>query len=100
MADWKTYIVGFEIKKDSTYDDRYRSLMKAFNDIGGFRWTEPTSFLSVHKNMTLSEVYSKLTGSEIVSYKDLLVVVDTHTNKAKYFGPSDRKPDTYLFNIV
>ena len=97
---YKTYIIGFEIKKDDTYDERYRSLMKAFKALHGFPWTEPTSFLSVHLDMALGEVFSKLRASEIMSYKDILIVIDTQSNKAKYFGPSDRKPNKYLFDIV
>ena len=100
MANWNTYIIGFEIKSDSTYQSRYRSLMKEI-DKAGLKWKEPTSFISVHVNETLSALASRLyVNSDINATKDILIVVDTSTNKAKYYGPDERKPGQYQFELV
>lgn len=97
---WKTYIIGFEIKADNTYQQRYRSLMNEI-DKASFKWKEPTSFVSVHVNETLSGLASRLyVNSSISAATDLLVVVDTHTNQAKYYGPESRKPTQYQFNLI
>jgi len=100
MANWNTYIIGFEIKRDDDYHSRYNSLMKLINK-ASFKWTEPTSFIAIHVDETLSALASRLyTDSEVNSTKDVLVVVDTSTNKAKYYGPSSRKPTEYIFDLI
>ena len=97
---YNTFIIGFEIKDDDTYQSRYRSLMKEI-DGASFKWKEPTSFISVHVNETLSELASRLyTKTDISPSRDILIVVDTSTNKAKYYGPEDRKPDKYQFDLI
>lgn len=97
---YRTYIIGFAIKSDETYQQRYNSLMTLIDEVG-LKWKEPTSFVSVHVNETLSELSHRLfMKSNLITHKDVLIVVDTQTNQAKYYGPESRKPGKFQFDLI
>ena len=101
---YKSFIVSFEIASrnvgSDSYSDRYDSLMDAIKKFG-LRWTETTSFASIHADETLGSMSTKLfVGTKINSAHDKLLIVEMKTGNAKYSGPKGTEPGKYHFNLV
>jgi len=83
------YAVSFEIHSDSTYTERYRSLInQIFKAPGTNIWTETTSFALVETTESLSQFADRLYfSSEILDNKDKLLVIDHRASHALARGP-------------
>ena len=82
------YAVSFEIKSDSTYDERYQSLMDEIEAAGEDLWAETTSFILVGSNEDIAAFADRLYyGSKILDTKDMLLVIDHAASAAIGRGP-------------
>ncbi len=87
MATYYTYIISFEIASDSTYSQRYNSLMVEIKKT--LHWTSTTSFASVRSTESLNDISHRMYyNSDLIDSKDKLLVIDSQTNSATYRGPS------------
>lgn len=69
------YAVSFTLASDSTYGDRYDSLMKQVRAKGKI-WEETTSFALVETSESLSDFEIRLyVDSDFNATKDLMVVI-------------------------
>ncbi len=84
------YAISFEIKSDSTYSDRYQSLMEQISKTPGnpAPWAETTSFVLVRSDEKIDDLAHRLYySSKLISTKDKLLVVDHVSNVAVARGP-------------
>lgn len=73
------YAVSFEIKYDSTYSERYKSLIDKINEIAtGNVWDETTSFVAFNSNLKIDEVHHALYfGTDLLGDDKLLILQPT-----------------------
>ena len=84
-----SYGVSFELASDSTYRDRYQSLMRQI-DISKANpaWDETTSFALVQTSESLDAFATRLYINTLVSSAtDILLVFDPATSSAIARGP-------------
>jgi hypothetical protein len=83
------YVISFELKKDSTYNARYESLVAQIDKTSpGNAWDETTSFALVSSNELIEALADRLYyKSEILDAKDILLVIDHQRNVAIGRGP-------------
>ena len=84
------YAVSFDIKADSTYSERYTSLMDQLRKTPGSPglWSETTSVVLLRSDETIEELEHRLYySSQLSSAKDKLLVIDTHSGVAVARGP-------------
>lgn len=84
------YIISFELETDSSYSDRYQSLMdevrKTPGNLGA--WTETTSFILLRSDEMIEALEHRLYyKSKLNSAKDKLLVIDHSGNVAVARGP-------------
>lgn len=78
------FAVTFRIHEDSTYRERYNSVVAAIQGcaLGGRHWAEPTSFFLLESNLDATQLAAAIDkNSSFVSSKDLLAVF-SQTHKA------------------
>jgi hypothetical protein len=83
------YAVSFVIKNDTTYGERYNSLMEQIEK-GSIEttWDETTSFVLVTNNEKIEAFADRLyIQSQINATKDILLVIDHDNNVAVARGP-------------
>jgi hypothetical protein len=82
-----TYAVSFDLKSDTTYDDRYKSLMAEIKKGTQRTWEDTTSFVLVDSAETLSGFESRIyINSSFDASKDKLLVMDVTGNSAIFRG--------------
>jgi hypothetical protein len=83
------YGISFELKKDSTYQDRYQSLVDQFYDTESeVPWDETTSFVLLRSKENIDELADRLYFStELDASKDILLVFDHRASVAIARGP-------------
>ena len=69
-----TYAVSFHLKKDSSYETRYGSLMEEIRKSSTV-WDETTSFCLVERSESLSVFTSKLYMTDFSPSRDKLLVM-------------------------
>ena len=80
-----TYAISFNLHYDSTYSDRYDSLMKAIRSSATV-WEETTSFALVESSKSLTIFEIDLYLSKFDATKDILVVIDVTNCAAEARG--------------
>lgn len=78
---WSTY----RLKRDATYDQRYEALVKAFNAIGEYLWTEPTSFCAFETEFTIDQAALRVKAA-VNEYTDLVLIREVGVKDARYIG--------------
>jgi hypothetical protein len=84
------YAISFDLKADSTYSERYKSLMAEIAKTPGSAgvWTETTAFILLRSDEKIEDLEHRLYyGSELSSAKDMLLVIDHASNVAVGRGP-------------
>ena len=84
------YAISFDLKSDSTYGERYKSLMEEIAKTPGSTglWTETTAFILLRSNEKIEDLEHRLYyRSKLVSSKDKLLVIDHVNNVAVARGP-------------
>ena len=81
-----TYAISFNLDYNSTYSDRYQSLMEAIRRCPKV-WEETTSFALVESAETLEELERRLFLSKYSSATDLLLVIKVSYDDAIARGP-------------
>ena len=87
-----TYAVSFHLKKDSTYNDRYHSLMEEIEK-STVIWAETTSFCLVRSSKTLATFTSSLFLTDFNPLKDKLLVMEVGGVDASARGDIERRAD-------
>lgn len=84
-----SYAVSFELASNSTYGERYRSLMEQLRATpNGFMWPETTSFVLIESTETLSEIADRLYyRTQVSAATDILLVFDPAASTAIARGP-------------
>jgi len=72
------FVISFRIKEDSTYQERYDSLVERIKkNATGSTWEETTSFFLIESTSSSSELCNDLYhNSKIIDSKDVLLVVN------------------------
>jgi hypothetical protein len=87
--------VTFRLKKDATYDDRYKRLVNAVHGHTAVAWwSEPTSFWLFASNSSKQQVAAAIKGAISMS-TDLALVASMDTTGAVLVGTPD-DPATLL----
>lgn len=84
-----SYVVSFDLASNSTYGDRYRSLMEQIRKAPSTSaWTETTSFALVATTETLATFADRLYfSSSVNAITDKLLVFNPATSEAVVRGP-------------
>ena len=72
------HAITFRLESDSTYGDRYKSVVEAIRKQAGNKyWNEPTSFALIESDGTSKEVAASIDrNSTLDQCKDLLLVTN------------------------
>jgi len=72
------FLISFRIQEDSTYEERYESLVDEIkNEASGSIWDETTSFFIIESNKASQLLCDDLYDhSQIVDSKDVLLVIN------------------------
>jgi hypothetical protein len=83
------YAISFDIKADSTYSDRYTSLMDQIRKTpDGSVWAETTSFVLLRSSENIETLADRLYfQTKISTSKDMLVVFDHVASACIARGP-------------
>lgn len=82
------YAISFEIKADSTYGERYSSLMALLTAIpNSYLWSETTSFVLIQSPEKIDGLADRLVAqSKFSPARDKLLIVDHISNVAAARG--------------
>ena len=82
------FAISFRIHYDSTYDDRYASVVDAIKyEAQGDYWDETTSFFLISSDKASKDLaFSIYALSKLAVSKDLLVVLNQNYKGASYAG--------------
>lgn len=87
MAQYE-YAVSFELRKDSSYNERYQSLMDELGKGTEGLWAETTSFILVRSSEDIATFADRLYfSSKLIDTKDILLVFDHNCSAAIARGP-------------
>ena len=86
--------ITFRIADDAGYEERYKGLVEAVQDIGAGRWSETTSFYLLEYTGTSTALARKL-SAPLNRAKDMLVVKHLEDDDSVYFGKIEH-PDVLV----
>jgi hypothetical protein len=93
------FVISFRIKEDSTYQERYDSLVERIKkNATGSTWEETTSFFLIESTSSSSELCDDLYyNSKIIDSKDVLLVVNlSHKSYAQKGAPYPKTLDSLM----
>jgi hypothetical protein len=82
------FAITFRIHYDTTYDERYDSVVKAIKELTtSTYWAEPTSFFLIESDGVSADVANAIdSNSQLAPSKDLLVVINLSQKGYKGIG--------------
>lgn len=85
-----TYAISFHLEYNSTYTERYTSLMAAIRQCAKV-WEETTSFAIVETHETLDTLERRLWLSQFSSATDILMVIDISYDSCTIRGAAKKR---------